>query len=247
MDVQAAFDTIPQAAVIKLVSALPFATQYLISKYVEIKAGGGHREEGQMMSKPLKKWRSLAQPTCQVDVDSRLQQHLVAGKKNTVFVESIVNKIRDTDELISLLSSHIQLNIVKFGKKFYRQKKGIPQGSVISSLLCNFFYANLESMHLDFLSSPDSLLLRLTDDFLLVTTNRSHARTFLQTMHAGLPAYGVTVNSAKTLVNFEVVIKGKKVARVVGSRGFPYCGSFIDTKNLDISRDREHRKAKDLG
>ena len=47
------------------------------------------------------------------------------------------------------------------------------------------------------------------------------------------------VHGDKTLVNFEVAVEGKHVKRLVGSRKFPYCGSFIDTQTLDVSKDRE--------
>lgn len=135
--------------------------------------------------------------------------------------------------------------MVKIGKKFYRQKEGIPQGSVLSSLLCNYFYADLEATYLDFLDPRESLLLRLIDDFLLITTNRADAKMFLEVMHEGLPEYGVSVNPDKTLVNFEVAVNGRKVPRLLGDGGFPYCGSFVDTKTLDVRRDRERRK--DMG
>ena len=84
--------------------------------------------------------------------------------------------------------------------------------------------------------------MRQTDDFLLITTEKAHAKQFLQIMHDGVPAYGVRVNPDKTLVNFEVLINGKKIPRLVEDHGFPFCGSFIDTKTLNISRDRERRK-----
>jgi len=246
VDVQGAFDTIPQAAVVRLMSSLPSESQYHISKYAEIKPGVGYREDSNSAkSKPSRRWKAIARPIHHQNFDEDLESDLAVGRKNTIFVENIVNQMRDTDELMALLSEHIQLNMVKIGKKFYRQKEGIPQGSVVSSLLCNYFYADLEAQHLSFLSSEDSLLLRLIDDFLLITTNRSHAKSFLQVMHDGLPEYGVTVNPDKTLANFEATINKKKVPRVVGTRAFPYCGSFIDIKTLNISRDRERRK--DMG
>ena len=170
---------------------------------------------------------------------------MAVGKKDTVFVGNVVIQFRDRDELLGLLAEHVQRNMIKIGKKFYRQKEGIPQGSVLSSILCNYFYADLESNHFKFLRNGDSLLLRLVDDFLLITTNRLHAKRFLQIMHNGLPDYGVSVNPAKTLVNFEISINDMKVARLVGSHNFPYCGSFIDTKTLDLKKDRERKK--DLG
>jgi telomerase reverse transcriptase len=71
------------------------------------------------------------------------------------------------------------------GKQFYRQKVGIPQGSVVSTVLCNIFYANLEKKKLPFLTDVDGLLLRLIDDFLFISMNRDHAQQFLQYMHDG--------------------------------------------------------------
>lgn len=234
VDVQSAFDTIPQAAVVKLVSGLPTSDEYQISKHVEVKPGDGY-QHGQ--SKPIRKWTSLAWAAGDQPFDLKM-----TNGKNTVFTENLAVQSHSKDQLLSLLSEHVQRNLVKIGKKFYRQKRGIPQGSVISSLLCNYFYADLEAKHLSFLNPDGSLLLRLIDDFLLITIDPEHARQFIQTMHDGLPDYGVSVNPEKTLVNFETSINGQKVKRLVKGQEFPYCGTFINTKTLHISKDRERHK-----
>lgn len=242
VDVKAAFDTIPQNEVLKFISSVPSESEYRIAKHFEAKPGVGYQEKNGK-SKPMQKWTALAKPPGDLQsFDETLESKLAAAKKNTVFVENIVNQVRTTDELLELLVEHIKFNMVKIGKKYYRQKEGIPQGSVISSLLCNFFYAGLEMQHLHFLRSEESLLLRLIDDSLLITTNPEHAKQFLQIMHDGVPAYGVRVNPDKTLANFEVTINGKKVPRLVGTHKFPYCGTFIDTKTLNISKDRDRNK-----
>jgi telomerase reverse transcriptase len=246
--VQSAFDTIPQSAILRLMQSVPSESEYRISKHVEIKPGDCYRMDvdRQTKSKPIRKWISLATSTSDFrSFDESLEENFAVGKKHTVFVETIVSQFRDRNELLEMLSQHVRYNMVKIGKKFYRQKRGIPQGSVLSSILCNYFYADLEACHLMFLNAPGSLLLRLVDDFLLVTTDPQQAKRFLQVMHDGVLEYGVTVNPAKTLVNFEVSINGMKVKRLVGSHSFPYCGSFIDTKTLDITKDRERKK--DMG
>jgi telomerase reverse transcriptase len=228
--------------VLRCISSIPSESEYRIAKHVEIKPGIGYYA-GDERSKPMRKWTALAKaPDDFQSFDENLESKLAADRKNTVFVENITNQFRKKDDLLDLLAEHIQRNMVKIGKKYYRQKEGIPQGSVLSSLMCNFFYADLEMQHLQFLHAEDSLLLRLIDDFLLITSDPAHAKQFLQIMHDGLPAYGVRVNPDKTLVNFEATINGKKVTRLDGSRQFPYCGSFIDTKTLNISKDRDRRK-----
>lgn len=229
-------------------STIPRKSAYRISKHFEVKPGEGHLLDikGHLKGKPIRKWMALAAGADDLQgFDNILENGYADEKKNTVLVENIVSRSQDKNELLAILLEHVQCNMVKIGKKFFRQKEGIPQGSVLSSLLCNYFYADLEARHLSFLRSADSLLLRLIDDFLLITTDRAQAKGFLQIMHDGLPEYGVTVNPEKTLVNFEAFVNGRKLARLVASRKFPYCGTFIDTKTLDISKDRERRK--DMG
>lgn len=72
------------------------------------------------------------------------------------------------------------------GRKYFRQRIGIPQGSVVSTILCNIYYAHLEKKKLDFMNDEDGLLLRLIDDFLFITMNKEHAQRFLQAMGDGV-------------------------------------------------------------
>lgn len=47
-------------------------------------------------------------------------------------------------ELFSYLNEHIKRNVLQLGDKFYLQGIGISQGSILSSLLCSFYYGHLE-------------------------------------------------------------------------------------------------------
>jgi telomerase reverse transcriptase len=71
------------------------------------------------------------------------------------------------------------------------------------------------------------------------------AKRFANTMHSGLPDYGVTVNPAKTVVNFDMEFDGTPVVAIGDDQKFPYCGTLIDCKTLSISKSREY--AKDNG
>lgn len=42
------------------------------------------------------------------------------------------------------LEEHVKHNILQLGGNFYLQEVGIPQGSVLSTLLCSFYYGHLE-------------------------------------------------------------------------------------------------------
>lgn len=252
VDVQAAFDTIPQSAIVGLLDSIPQQRSYRIAKHAEIssKRLDGSADSGKMTkSKPARKWLSTALKDR--DTSTFLQlletQPQTAQKKDTVFIDSIVKKEYDTSQLLKLVASHIHQNLVKIGKKFYRQKQGIPQGSVLSSILCNYFYADLELHVLKFLDAGDCLLLRLIDDFLLITTDRGKAARFVETMHRGVPEYGVQVNPAKTLVNFDLEVDRVPVSKLDGGGGgddtFPYCGTLINSKTLDITKDRDRGRS----
>lgn len=246
VDVQAAFDTIPQEAVTQLMSSVPRHKSYIIMKHAEVKPGERSLlADSDYFTKPIRRWHSTASSGEDRNFNflHQLNGQLAVKKRNTLFINSSVQHRQNTKALLNLVTQHVQQNLVKVGKKYYRQKVGIPQGSVLSSFLCNYFYADLEATHLAFLLSPDCLLLRLIDDFLLITLDKSKAARFVETMHQGIPAYGVTVNHSKTLVNFEMRINGQEVQKIATDQGFPYCGTLIDCNTLEISKDR----TKDLG
>lgn len=240
VDVRGAFDTLPQDAVIRLMASVPTQGRYTINKHVEVKPG----EPGQQGSKPIRRWLSTAQgQSDSLDFSERVEDRLGSRARNTVFIDQAVKKTHSAGELMALLQQHVEQNLVKLGKKFYRQKKGIPQGSVLSAILCNYFYADLEDRHLGFLRGPDCLLMRLIDDFLLITTDKGKAEEFVQIMHGGLPEYGMEVNPKKTLVNFSMTIGEEPIGRVTDGQWFPYCGTIINCKTLEITKDVERRQA----
>ena len=129
---------------------------------------------------------------------------------------------RRREQVLESLAAHVRQNLVRLGKKFFVQRRGIPQGSVVSSLLVSVFYGRLEADVLGWErdaaaasahAAPDYLLLRLIDDFLLLTTSRARAEAFLRVLHRGMPEFGVTVKPEKSLANFAVCIDGMPVPR----------------------------------
>jgi telomerase reverse transcriptase len=235
VDIQACFDTIPQKKLLNLISELVSEDSYRMSKHVELQPPIPNMQT----SKPTRRFVSRAAPAKK---PQNLPDFIISGplqqKANTVFVDSIAQKDQDTDSLLDLLDEHVRSNLVKMGKKYFRQKNGIPQGSVLSSILCNYFYAELERSVLTFINPKVSLLLRLVDDFLLITPNRSVAMQFLQAMINGQPTYGVRVNASKSMTNFSAIINNTVLPRLEGPL-FPYCGSLISTQTLELHRDQD--------
>jgi telomerase reverse transcriptase len=245
VDVRAAFDTLPQDAVLSLMGSIPSQDEYIIAKHVEVKPGELEMSgPGAKVPKPIRRWLSSALVESGPETfPGRLEDQLGRKSKNTVFIDRAVRSTHPTGQLLALLRQHVSQNLIKIGKKFYRQKRGIPQGSVLSAILCNYFYADLEAHHLDFLDGAGCLLMRLIDDFLLITTDRAKAVRFVEIMHGGLPEYGVEINPQKTLVNFDMVMGQEPVGKLADRQWFPYCGTVINCKTLEITKDSEKRRA----
>ncbi|KEF53771.1 uncharacterized protein A1O9_10172 [Exophiala aquamarina CBS 119918] len=242
MDIKSCFDSIPQNELLLAVRALFQEPAYRTTKHTEFKSVDDkqYKEEPQLQRRFVGSAR-LADD-CAVFSERAIAQ-LAARKRRVVFSDTGNHRIWSRGSLLKLLQTHVQESIVKVGKKHMIQKDGIPQGSILSSLLCSYFYGMFENQELGFLDPRSCLLLRLIDDFLLITTDQILAKRFLEVMAKGDPKYGIQVNAGKSLVNFDVTINGQKVPRLHGTTWFPYCGMRIDSKTLVLQKDREKKDA----
>ncbi|KAK4942219.1 Telomerase reverse transcriptase [Elasticomyces elasticus] len=242
VDIKSCFDSIPQEKLLAMVKGLLSETTYRTTRHTELKCLDevGHTQEGLLR----RRYVGSARPADENAVFSvSLANNIASRKRKVVLADTGNNKLLTRSSLLKILQEHVGDSIVKIGKKHMRQIDGIPQGSVLSSLLCSYFYGAFELKELDFLDSKSCMLLRLIDDFLLVTTKKQLARQFLDVMVSGDQRYGIMVNAEKSLVNFDVSIRGKKVPRVHGGRFFPYCGMSIEMTSLALSKDRDRKDA----
>lgn len=243
VDVVSCFDTIPQQRLLSMADSLMSAQAYQTGKHVEISSLGAlQRLDGQHVNPaPLKRWVSHTAPAQDSESFSQLVQNkLVGTKSNTIFVNTNLTQQETKADLMHLLREHVERNLVKIGKRFYRQRTGIPQGSILSSILCNYFYAELERDVLGFALGSGCLLLRLLDDFLLITVSRQYAERFVRVMHRGHAEYGVQVKPTKSMTNFDVVTDdGVRIPKCNPGTDFLYCGICIDTTTLEVRKNTE--------
>jgi len=244
VDVKACFDTIPQKRLMELARTIIGAEAYQIAKYNQAKLIGNHSAKTPGFgTKPS--WKYLTKATSAgegFDYTREIEADSNEGRDRTVYVDGVVRHTEYRRNILSLLEEHIEDNLIKIGSGYYRQKQGIPQGSVVSSLLCSYFYAVLEREQLDFIRPGESIVLRLIDDFLVISTRREIAEKFMHTMHGGLPNFGVQVKADKSRTNFDLIIDNKTIPRLSAECDFPYCGNTINTVTLDLSKDRERAK-----
>lgn len=111
-------------------------------------------------------------------------------------------------------------NYITFNKKQFKQTKGIPQGLCVSYILSSFYYATLEHQALEFLRKDEvasknaekawekgrdmNCLMRLTDDYLLMTTSKNNAMLFIENLYKLSQVSNFKFNRKKLKTNFEL-------------------------------------------
>ncbi|KAG0320324.1 hypothetical protein BGZ99_004568 [Dissophora globulifera] len=228
VDIKKSFDSINQDKLLEIINKTLQEDRYMIHRYSKVMPSNG-----QIMKRFLPK--AVAPSEMPAFLDYARDQAAVS--KHAVMIDKVLHSYEDKAAIVNLIREHINENIVKFGRNFYRQTTGIPQGSTLSPALCRFFYDEMEKNVLsDLTQAEDSALLRLADDFLFVSKSREKAAAFLNIMAKGQPDYGCYIND-KTITNFEISVNGTQ---------FPYCGLLLHSKTLEIRADYSRYHGEDI-
>ncbi|XP_072268099.1 telomerase reverse transcriptase isoform X12 [Pyxicephalus adspersus] len=158
--------------------------------------------------------------------------------ENSIIVEQNLSLNKSSSKLLSFFQEMICNHILKIQKQYFVQCCGIPQGFMLSALLCSLCYGDLENK-VFYEVQKNGILMRLSDDFLLVTTNLEQAKSFLRILAEGIPEYGCSISQHKTMVNFSTDdIPGCiGVQRLPAHTLFPWCGLQLDTQTLEVYCD----------
>ena len=240
MDIKSCFDTIPHGKLLAALGPLLPRAEYSTRKRAQIslrRVSERHLKGGVMV-----KWPDH---TDAIDafgaIETNPEKQVSHFQRNTVVAETGSVTKTTSDQLLGILHAHVKNSLVKVGKRYFRQCVGIPQGSALSSLLCSYFYTAFENDCLSFLKGTPTCLLRLIDDFLLITTEKGLAIEFLTTMQTGSAVYGICVNPEKSLINFDAGVRHSLIPRTKSSTWFPYCGLNINMQNLMLSRNWDRK------
>ncbi|KFQ59842.1 Telomerase reverse transcriptase, partial [Pelecanus crispus] len=235
-DVSRAYDTIPHNKLVEVISRIlnpEKRTVYCIRRYavIMITTGGKARRFYRRHVSTFKDFM----PDMKQFV-SQLQE--TASLQNAIIVEQSLTFNETSSSLFTFFLQMIHNNILEIGSRYYLQCCGIPQGSILSTLLCSLCYGDMENKLLCGVQQ-DGVLIRLIDDFLLVTPHLMQARTFLRTLATGIPEYGFLINPNKTVVNFPVDdIPGcSKFKQLPDCRLIPWCGLLLDIQTLEVYCD----------
>ncbi|XP_025933355.1 telomerase reverse transcriptase [Apteryx rowi] len=235
-DVSRAYDTIPHNKLVEVISQIlkpEKRTVYCIRRYavVKITASGKARKLYKRHVSTFKDFMpDMKQFVSQLQESDSLQ--------NAIVVEQSLSFNETSSSLFTFFLQMLHNNILEIGRRYYLQCCGIPQGSILSTLLCSLCYGDMENKLLCGIQQ-EGVLIRLIDDFLLVTPHLTQARTFLRTLATGIPEYGFLINPNKTVVNFPVDdIPGcSTFKQLPDCRLIPWCGLLLDIQTLEVYCD----------
>ena len=224
-DISNCFDSIPHDKLLQVLSEVIDRTNFVINTFdvwtrsdVSGKVGRRVYRQASPASKP---------PAC-----DELQSSLRERFPRALITDRVISKHVSYDRLMRSLRDHILQNYIRMDDTNYRQTLGIPQGSILSSLLCALFYGHLDSTCLGKFDIPGTLILRYTDDFLLVTDRKDVALDFITHILSGFPEYGVKFKLEKALTNFVDSCHHLPVCQSL----FPWVGLLLDP-HLNVHSD----------
>ncbi|MCJ8750133.1 hypothetical protein PDJAM_G00259100 [Pangasius djambal] len=98
---------------------------------------------------------------------------------DAILVEKLSVEVKGAD-VFQFFKQMLSSYIIQYDKKLFRQVCGVPQGSAVSTMLCNLCYGHMENCVLKNVTEKGGYLMRLVDDFLLITPRLSKAMDFLK-------------------------------------------------------------------
>ncbi|XP_018424735.1 PREDICTED: telomerase reverse transcriptase [Nanorana parkeri] len=235
-DVKGAYETIPHSKLNEVITKVinpDIEEVYSIRRYAKLWI-----DPNGQIRKAFKQHVSTFidfMPTMKSFLSHLQERNLV---QNNIIVEQNLSLNESSSKLLSFLQELICNHILRIKKQYFVQRCGIPQGFMLSALLCSLCYGDMENKVFCGVQE-NGVLMRLSDDFLLVTTNLQKAKTFLRILAEGIPEYGCSISQYKTMVNFPIEdIPGcSEVQCLPAHTLFSWCGLLLDTKTLEVFSD----------
>ncbi|WVY99367.1 hypothetical protein V8G54_025437 [Vigna mungo] len=257
-DVVQAFDSIDQNHLLSIVENVLVKDEYFLKQY--------HQVMCTKKSLWVQKHFMMSDETSN-NGHTRFTPFKSFQSRHSVFVNQERCKLVKKKVLFSDLTEHVKHNVLQFNGKFYLQDVGIPQGGVLSSLLCSMYYGHLEKHVIfpflektlesgcckenndgqtncpDKVSSSSYMLMRFLDDFLFISTSKRQADSFFSRLQRGFRGYNCYMNEKKFGANFDIEqISGSSLNRVyVGEDGatsfLRWSGLLINCSTMEIQAD----------
>ncbi|XP_021998773.1 telomerase reverse transcriptase isoform X17 [Helianthus annuus] len=180
-----------------------------------------------------------------INLCKQFRSHAQSHSSHSIILDQGRSRIAAKDDLHFNLQQHVKNNLLYIDQRFYQQNVGIPQGSILSSLLCSFYFGHMETTKLvpflDKITKSDFMLLRFIDDFLFISTSKKLALGFFSRLERGFCEYNCSMNKEKFGLSFDFgQIKSKLNWSDFdgnGNKFVRWSGLLINCKTLEVQAD----------
>lgn len=151
--------------------------------------------------------------------------------KDELYIDNVKTTFISNEDVITVLESEVFQNVLTFNGKCYLRKDGLFQGASLSALLVDLIYDDLLEYYNMFhpTEEDDTLVLRLADDFLIISTNDARIKLMKEVALQGFEEFSARVNINKIISSEAEEIK----------QDFSFCALQISIDDLEVKKSPE--------
>ena len=155
-----------------------------------------------------------------------------AENMHSMIVDKARTRYFTVEDIVGVIEAELFKTVIWDDDKCYLRKDGLFQGSSLSGLIVDILYDDLLEHYPEFneMNSRDSMILRLADDFLIVSTNSDAILSVQTLVFKGFKDYNANVNTDKIIV---------ENSQTSAERSMQFCGLDICLKTLEVWKDIE--------
>ncbi len=245
VDIRHCFDNINQVYLLDLIKKVMRREEYVLQQHTVLRSTSSQNDVKALLYKS----KCTVEPG---NVTNFINAASACSSKfnQSIVVDNVRCNVAKKKRIYDLIQEHLSSNLLmmreRHGNAFFLQRDGIPQGSVLSTILCNYYYGDIEQELLEgvFARHDRYLLVRIVDDFLLVTPDKRVSQRFFSKLSKGNSRFGVKINPHKTRTNYDMQVpnisnpttRGGTV-NTSGQRFFSWCGLLVNTRSCEIRID----------
>ncbi|CCH61189.1 hypothetical protein TBLA_0E01290 [Henningerozyma blattae CBS 6284] len=158
------------------------------------------------------------------------------GTPNDILVDNVLTKYYSNSDVRRLVYDEIFQTTMYYKNRPYIRKDGLFQGSHFSGLLVDILYDDLLESYDVFhcnTTNDERLLLRIADDFLVMSTNKKQIEEINQVAREGFMEYNASVKLEKILnLSSQEYAETNKDTTI-----FQFCGLNINFCNLNVWKE----------
>lgn len=154
---------------------------------------------------------------------------------NNILIDRNTTQKLTKSQLLDIIKGQVLHSTIRVGNKLFKRNRGVFQGFPLLATFCDMVYNNLVDENFEYLlhSPIDSLLIRLVDDFIFMSTDKQQCKDVYNLFSSDrIQDYGAFINSEKTSwINFQDDIGICEEVKFVGL--------VIDSAKLEITKGIE--------